>query len=180
MTNLELQIKQIIAESDDIKLAPTTSNTELLADAIINSSMLKQFVKAASQRAEQVQPQGVAFKDALNADEQKIKSLIDKAHTFEELNDAFEENHVEITEDVITRTQDEALHSLETLHAVLSDELDVWTSDGDYVLNHETTFEGKEFHEDDVVSFDLAKQACLKHLREHRLAIIVPDDDDWF
>lgn len=180
MSKLESQIKQIIAESDDIKLAATTSNTELLADAIINSDTLKQFIKVASQRAEKVQPQGVTFKDALNADEQKIKTLIDNAHTFRELDDAFEENHVEITEDVIDNTHSDVLHSLETLHAVLSDELDVWTSDGDYVLNHETTFEGKELHEDDVVSFNLAKQACLKHLREHRLAIVEPDDDDWF
>lgn len=180
MTNLELQIKQIIAESDDIKLAPTTSNTELLADAILNSSMLKQFVKAASQRAEQVQPQGVDFKDALNADEQKIKALINNAHTFEELNDAFEKNHVEITEDVITKHLSETLHSLNTLPAVLDDELDVWTDYEGFILNHDITFEGQNLKEDDTVSFDLAKKVCLKHLREHRLAIVEPDDDDWF
>lgn len=180
MSKLESQIKKIIAESSDIKLAPTSENTKLLADALINSSIVKQFVQSASQRAEQVQPQGVAFKGALNADEQKIKSLIDNAHTFSELDDAFEENHVEITEDVLTKTHSDLLHSLETLHAVLSDELDVWTSDGEFILNHDTTFEGQDLHEDDRVSFDLAKQACLKHLREHRLAIIVTDDDDWF
>lgn len=180
MSKLESQIKQILEESSDIKIAPTSENTKLLADALIKSSVVKQFVQSASQRAEQVQPQGITFKDSLNADEQKIKALIDTAHTFSELDDAFEENHVEITEDVIDNTHSDVLHSLETLHAVLEDELDVWTSDGEFILNHDTTFEGQDLHEDDRVSFDLAKQACLKHLREHRLAIIVPDDDDWF
>lgn len=171
MTNLENTIKEIIESNESIALAANDVNAEQIANAVLNSSLLEKFVQEASNRAVEVQPEGIEFKALTNNDELGIKSIIESATSVDDLKQQFADANITVVINSENRYV-EKLASASTVAAILDDELSIaQDAEGNYVVDYDTRFEGDDIAEGTIVSLELAQRACLKYLAKHLLVI---------
>lgn len=176
MTNLENTIKDIITSNNNITIAPTDNNAKVLADAIMQSSYLDKFIQAASDRAVEIKPEGVEFKEYTNPDDLKIKEIIESNEGVLNLDKAFKANHVKMVINDDNR-HEEHMAGKSIASAILDDEIIIYEDKyGEYIVDHDTTFDGEQLLEGQTVTPDMTRRACLKYLAKHLLVIDEPKE----